>query len=127
MAADRDPADPRVRLLHNARREARLVLGIWAVFLVWVVGFSYLRGYQHPPDGLLARLHLASPRGAENFAMTGGLPDWVFWGIALPWLLATAITVVFGFKILRDDDLGAEREEEPPAPPHPAARDGPPE
>lgn len=127
MADDRNPADPRVRLLHNARREARLVLSIWAVFLVWVVGFSYLRGYQHPPDSLLVRLHLAGPRSAENFTMIGGLPDWVFWGIGLPWLLATALTLVCGLKILRDDDLGAEPEEEPPAPPHTGARAGPPE
>jgi hypothetical protein len=105
------PEDPRVRLLRNARREALIVLAVWAACLLWVVGFSYLRGYQHPPEHPLVEAGIARARDAADFSSVAGIPDWLFAGVALPWLIATLFTIVFGMRILRDDDLGEEREE----------------
>jgi len=83
------------RVFRNALREARWALSVWLVFLAWVIGYSWLRGYNATPE--------------PDSALPGtilGMPEWVFWGLALPWVLATALTILFGVFILRDDDLG---------------------
>ncbi len=103
---------PAQRLLRNARREAVIVLCVWAVFIAWVVGYSWLRGYERPPDGALVEAGLAAPRDDSNFRTVLGIPDWVFHGIALPWLIAVVFTLFFGMRTLRDDDLGEERDHE---------------
>jgi hypothetical protein len=106
----------KLELLKNARREAWIVLGAWAACLAWVVGYSYLRGYVHPPDSLLVRWGLALAPGEATLRLILGLPEWVFYGIFTPWLIAAAFTIFFGLRIMRDDDLGADREQaSPPA------------
>ncbi|MBM4070879.1 MAG: hypothetical protein FJ271_18290 [Planctomycetes bacterium] len=95
------------RLLRNARREMLLILGVTALALVWTVGYCFLHGYQHAPDSWVVQSGLASTRSAEDLQQIAGLPDWVFVGIVLPWLMCTAfsIGVCLG---LKDDDLGKE-------------------
>jgi hypothetical protein len=90
MADGREPA---ARLLRNSRREATLVLCIWAAFLVWSVGYSCAFGYSPP---------------TEKVETIAGMPRWVFFGVAVPWAAATVLTIVFGASILRDDDLGGD-------------------
>lgn len=102
--------DSAARLYQNSRREARLVLIVWALALTWTVGFSYLHGYEHTPDDWVVRAGLAAPRTAADFQHVAGVPDWVFLGIVVPWLICTAFTVGFGLG-MKDDDLGAEAEE----------------
>ena len=102
---------PKLELLNNARREAWLVLGTWAIFLTWVVGYSYLRGYQHPDESLLVRWGLAVSPEKAPLKLVLGLPEWIFYGIFAPWLAAMAFTVFFGLRILKEDDLGEDREE----------------
>lgn len=109
--SESDRPDPRLRLLTHARWEAAVVLAVWGVFLVWVVGFSYLRGYQHAPGSALVRLGLARARDAADFSTILGMPDWVFHGIAVPWLVATVLTIFFGLRLLADDDLGVEMDD----------------
>ena len=72
----------------RTRKEAIAAGVIWAVFFVWVVGVSYVMGY-----------------GAVDPTSTVlGLPSWVFWGVLLPFLVATAVNCVFAFFYLKDDD-----------------------
>lgn len=87
-----------------------VVLGIWLGFLVWVIGCCALLGYQAAGE---ARPVLPETSGAQatQIAIRAGLPSWIFWGIALPWLAAVVVTLVFGAWILQDDDLGAERDD----------------
>src|SRR5207249_8942518 len=98
------------KLFRHARREAWIVLGVWAVSLVWAVGYCYLYGYQHSADSCVVQWGLVSPRTPADFAMIAGMPDWVFFGILVPWLLCTAFTFGFCF-YMKDDDLGGEAEE----------------
>jgi hypothetical protein len=101
---DRESA---ARLFRSARREARVVLVVFALALTWTVGYCYLRGYQHPPDGWAVRWGLAESGDAANFQTLAGMPEWVWLGILLPWLLCSAFTA--GFCVgMTDDDLGAE-------------------
>jgi hypothetical protein len=99
------------RLFRNACREAKLLIMVWAVALVWTVGYCYLHGYRHPPDSLVVQSGLTTSRSADDFRTVLGFPDWVFVGIIVPWGACTTFTVVFSLFILRDDDLGAESEE----------------
>src|SRR5438552_3664416 len=58
----------------NARREARTVLIVWALALVWSVGYCYLRGYQHAPDAWVVQIGLATPRTVADFGHVAGFP-----------------------------------------------------
>jgi hypothetical protein len=105
-----DPQAAR-RLIRNARREALLVLVVWAVALAWTVGVSFLLGYQHGPQSPIVQEGVVSDRTPENFHQILGLPDWVFAGVVLPWAVSSVVTFVFCWRGIADDDLGAESAE----------------
>jgi hypothetical protein len=103
-------SDPKgaARLYHNACREAKLLLTVWALALVWTVSYCYLHGYRHPSDGWAVQRGLAAERAADDLQTILGFPDWVFIGILIPWAVCTLFTVVFSLFLMSDDDLGAE-------------------
>ncbi len=84
------PTDP--TFLH-ARREALAILCLWGVCLAWTIGYCSLFGY-----------------GAEavDAPLVLGLPSWVFLGIALPWGMAAAVSILFAVFVVADDDLGED-------------------
>ena len=96
------------RLYRHARREALLVLAVWAASLLWTVGYCYLYGYEHPADSWVVQAGLARPPAPGEFRQFLGFPDWVLFGIIAPWLACTAFTMAFALFGMRDDDLGAE-------------------
>lgn len=98
------------RLFLNSRREAVLVLIVNAVALVWTVGYCFLKGYQHAPDSWVVQWGWATPRSAADFHHLGGLPDWVMFGIFLPWLVCALLTIL-ACLVMRDDELGQDVEE----------------
>jgi len=93
----REPVDPVV--LH-ARREALVILGAFAVCLVWSVGWCYLAGY-HEPTG-------------AKLATALGMPSWVFWGVLVPWLAADLFAFWFCLRFMADDPLGESEDEADP-------------
>ncbi len=99
------------RLLHHARREALVVIIVFVLALLWVVGYCYLRGYTHTPDSWVVQHGLATPRTPESFQQILGFPDWVFYGIVVPWLVCTVTTLFFCLFGMADDDLGGESQE----------------
>jgi hypothetical protein len=92
------PADKEQQLLRHARREGLLILAVWAVCLIWSVGGSALFGYGRNP---------------EDISLILGMPDWVFWFVALPWGVCLVFSVWFCFAFMADDDLGQDPEEGP--------------
>ena len=92
---DASPVEYDPTFLHS-RKEAIIIFCVWAVALVWAVPYCYFYGYAS----------LASP---ESLQTVWGIPNWVFWGVAFPWLLADLFTVWFCFFYMADDDLGEER------------------
>jgi hypothetical protein len=92
------PAAKEQQLLRNARREGLIIMAVWAAALAWTVGFCYSRGYHRAP---------------EQIQLVFGFPDWVFWGIVLPWALCLAFSFWFCFFFMADDDLGQDRDEGP--------------
>ena len=89
------------RLYRNARREGLVVAVVWALALVWTVGYCYLNGYQTEPP----------PPVRAEVKQVLGFPHWIFFGIMVPWVLCTAFTIWFGLFGMSDDELGADRDE----------------
>ena len=69
------------------------------VCLLWSVPFCYLNGYPEPPFD------------PAEISTTMGVPTWLFWGIAVPWALAAAVSTWLSFAYIQDDDLGEAPEE----------------
>ena len=92
----RPPAPPgkEQRLLRHARREALLIMIVWAAALAWSVGAGYVLGYD--------------PRREVRLIL--GMPDWVFWCIFVPWGCCVLLTAWFCFFFMADDDLGQDRD-----------------
>ena len=84
----------------HGRREAAFILVVWAAALLWVVPYCYFNGFVRDPENF-------DPKQLETVL---GIPDWVFWGIAVPWLAANLVTIVFCFGFMKDDDLGEANE-----------------
>ncbi|MEZ5943636.1 MAG: DUF997 family protein [Planctomycetaceae bacterium] len=82
----------------NTRREALLILMLWFLCLCWVVPYSVLYGYDRPAPG-------------EEIPLVWGMPSWVFYGVALPWMSASAISIFMCLFVIKDDDLGLSPEE----------------
>ena len=79
----------------HSLRETYLILLTWIVFAIWVISYTLRYGYDLDPD---------------NFSTVIGIPEWVFWGIGLPWILAILVTVGFAVFIIKDDPLEESKE-----------------
>jgi hypothetical protein len=90
-------------LFRNALREAWVSLILFAVALTWTIGYCYLRGYEHAPDSWLVRSGLAVSRPPGEVSLVLGLPDWVCWGIFVPWVLCIAFTMLYSSFGMSDD------------------------
>ena len=47
----------------------------------------------------------------EQIGLVLGFPDWVFWGVVVPWGVCLTYSVWFCFVTMADDDLGQDPEE----------------
>ena len=83
-------------LVRAARREASLALGTWLVAMIYSVTYCYLNGYGRSVDSLTFVLWF---------------PDWVFWGIVVPWGVCIVFSTIFAFRIMGDESLGEEAED----------------
>lgn len=86
-----------VPILKSARRELYASAKIWLISMIWSVGYCAKYGSNLKPEDL-------------KFVL--GFPDWIFWGVILPWGLCTVISGVFAFGFMQDVDLG-ETDETP--------------
>ena len=83
-------------VLKSARREAIVVFITWVCALSYTVTYCYLHGYDRSLDDL-------------KFVL--GFPDWVFWGIVVPWGVCFVVSWWFSYVFMTDEDLGKELEE----------------
>jgi hypothetical protein len=84
-----------------ARREACLALAMWIVAMCYTVTYCYLNGYG---------------RSVESLTFVLWFPDWVFWGIIVPWVLCVVLSIPFAFRWMGDESLGEEMDDQPGAP-----------
>lgn len=83
-------------VLRSSRKEALIVLVIWTLACLFSVGISFRFGYQRDPDTL-------------TFVL--GIPDWVFWGVVVPWACCTLASFWVSNFLIADEDLGEEQPE----------------
>jgi hypothetical protein len=83
----------------HSRREAIVIFCIWLAALLWAVPYCYLNGYAGNID-------------PADVSTVWGIPSWLFWGIAVPWVVADLATIWFCFCFMQDDDLGVAHEGE---------------
>jgi hypothetical protein len=84
----------------NSKRETFWILLIWAAFALWVVGVAGWLGFDSDPNAPVKTVW--------------GFPDWVFWGIAIPWLGANIVIIYFANKVMKDDPLSDGENTIPP-------------
>jgi hypothetical protein len=89
------PAEDRV--VRSGRKEALVVLCVWLAAMLYTIGYCYLNGYH---------------RSIESLTFVLGFPDWVFWGIVVPWVACVAFSIYFGATFITDDDLGQDLPEQ---------------
>ena len=77
-------------LLKAARREAVIAFSMWLTATVYSVGYCCTYGYG---------------RKAESLTFVIGFPDWIFWGLVLPWGIFTVAASVFAMCFMTDQDL----------------------
>ena len=80
-------------VVRAARREASIALGVWLVTMLYTVTYCYFNGYGRSVDSLTFVLWF---------------PDWVFWGIVVPWGICILFSTVFALRIMGDESLGEE-------------------
>jgi len=99
MAFTEDP------VVTSSRREAIWTLLLWCATLVYTVGYCYTHGYNRPLD-----------KDLTGMTFYFGWPDWVFFGIVVPWLVCVVISTLFAFCFMRDgklaDDLDVDAAED---------------
>lgn len=84
---------PPQKLVRTAAREAAATFAVWLAVLCWTVGYSYSYGYGRP---------------VESLSFVLGFPDWIFWGVMLPWLVCFLVSAVFAFVVIEDVPLGGD-------------------
>ncbi|NOY43105.1 MAG: hypothetical protein GXP26_14895 [Planctomycetes bacterium] len=110
----------------HTRREAKIILVMWVVAMVYTCSYCYLYGYaSHPSDPAVAGPTISDWVGPlESFDRKAdsvttplglGIPDWVFYGVALPWLACIFVSILFCLFIYEDDDLDSVEEAVSPA------------
>lgn len=80
----------------SSRREALAAFLTWFVAMLWTVGVSCTYGYGRDPATLTYVL---------------GFPDWVFYGVVLPWCVCFLLSYGFSAVWVKDEDLGSDQDE----------------
>jgi Protein of unknown function (DUF997) len=80
-------------LLASARREAVFTATVFALALTYTVVYCGRYGYERP---------------IEELTFVLGFPDWIFWGIVVPWLSAFVVSSAFALWFMTDEPFGED-------------------
>ncbi len=76
-------------------KEAVVALLLWFGAGIWVISVSYWLGYQRPVHSI------------------GGIPNWVVWGVLLPWVVLFVLHSWYSLVFMRADDGDSEPPDAP--------------
>lgn len=88
-------------LVTSSRREAVATVVLWSTALAYSVGYCYLHGYNRTLDASLSEMKFYF-----------GWPDWVFWGVVVPWGACVVVSALFAFVFMQDAPLGEDHDDE---------------
>ena len=119
-----DPQSPKAAALEedpiyrHSVREARFILGLWTCCFFYTVIYCYLNGYithEAMPEDASAGPSIGNLVGplekfnrdpaTVTYPLGLGIPDWVFYGVALPWVVCIVLSFWFCLAIFVEDDL----------------------
>lgn len=80
----------------QSKRELVFFLAGWIFFAAWVLIYAYFNAYKDQE---------------KEPSITLGMPSWVFWGIAIPWICATAFTIYISLFVIKDQPFINEKEQ----------------
>jgi hypothetical protein len=80
----------------RSRREALLVLAIWLAACIYCVTYAGMHGYHRP---------------VADVQYVYGFPDWVFWGLVVPWLACTVVSFLVAQFVMSDEHLAADEDD----------------
>jgi hypothetical protein len=84
-------------VLTSSRREALITFAIWLVACIYSISVCYSYGYN---------------RDVATLAYILGFPDWIFYGVVLPWTVCTCLCFIMSYFVIADGELGEEQAEE---------------
>jgi len=84
-------------VLTSSRREALITFAIWLTACVYSISVCYRYGYG---------------RDAATLTYVLGFPDWIFYGVVLPWTVCTGLCFIMSYLVIADGELGEEQVEE---------------
>jgi hypothetical protein len=95
MSSSNEAAPRTDPLVISARREALIVVVVWFLAMIYSVSTCYWLGYN---------------RSISELKLVFGMPEWVFWGILVPWSVCTVFSWIFGRLFIQDGHLGEDLE-----------------
>ncbi len=113
MPATHEPED---LVLRHSRREASFIILLWLACLLYSVSYCYLYGYvSHEPlpdatgpsiGGLFGEAsRFGRDPGSIDTPLGLGIPDWVLFGVALPWIISLLFCFWYCCFFFAEDDL----------------------
>jgi len=93
-----DSAMPEDPVVKSGRREAIFTLIVWLAAATYTVGYCTCYGYGRAPQDV-------------RFVLW--FPDWVFWGIVVPWLTCAIISAWFALCVMQDAPLVSDADAPP--------------
>ena len=76
--------------LKQTLKEVKYLLLAWLFFASWVLIYCGFEAYG---------------QDHEDVKITFGMPSWVFWGIAVPWICSIIYTIYFSLFVMKDNHL----------------------
>lgn len=76
----------------SSLREFWWILLIWGACFAWTIGYCRVFGYELD----------------EPIALTFGMPSWAFWGVFVPWGIATIVSCWFALTQMQDHPLDSD-------------------
>lgn len=90
------PVEDLAASFRQSRKEFWFMVMTWVAFAAWTLGFNFL---------------FAKGEEGEAVEVVFGMPKWVVFGIAIPWMIALGLTIWFAMFYMKDTDLGRTDEE----------------
>ena len=75
--------------LKQTLKEVKYLLLAWLFFASWVLIYCGFEAYG---------------QDHEDVKITFGMPSWVFWGIAVPWICSIIYTIYFSLSVMKDNE-----------------------